>query len=129
MNRRMIFILLTVLLMWGLCACEMQRVDGNAAGTIAYAYGGVTFEETLSAAEVAEVAAILDGKILFADHPACIFYDAITFTIDGETFALACDGCGLVKNCETGLYMTLSDAQRDALVAMFASRGASFPSA
>ena len=127
MKRRILSLALILVLLCALSGCEIQMLDSNAAGTIMYTYGDVTFTDTLSAAEVAEAAKILNGKITFADYPACGFDEDISFTIDGVTFALACDKCGLVKNCDTGLYITISEAQRAVLEAMFTSRGGRFP--
>ena len=78
-------------------------------------------------ADVDAVVEILDGKIETPDNPSCGFSEDISITIGGNTFALACDRCGIVKNCTTGKYISISDAERDILEKLFTGRGGKFP--
>lgn len=120
----LVLILLAALLIYHSFALHLDR---NGEGTITYSYGDSQFTDTLSEEEVKAVVRVLSGKIPYSDNPSCGYTEKISITIDGVTFALACDGCENVKNCETGQYINISQRQRDVLEAMFTSRGGIFP--
>ena len=103
------------------------HLDGNAGGTINYSYGDLEFKDTLSEEEVKAAVRILDGKIPYPDNPSCGYTEKISITIDGLTFALACDGCEDVEICETGKYVYIDSEGREILEEMFTSRGGTFP--
>jgi hypothetical protein len=102
-------------------------LDGACYGILVYSYGDIYIWEELYGKDVDDLLSILNGKREHTDHPACGFSEDISITISGNTFALACDSCGVVKNCTTGKYVYISDTERDVLEAMFTSRGGKFP--
>lgn len=116
-----------VLLVAAVVNSMILRLDRDAEGTITYLYGDTAFSEPLTSKEVGAVVRILDGKMQTPDNPSCGFSEDIAVTIDGVTFALACDQCGLVKNCETGWYIRIHAQERIILEALFLVRGGKFP--
>ena len=126
--KKSLLILLAALFLTG---CSRVSLHSTASGEVTYTYGEVSFTESLTDDEVKSVVQILDGKQQSSGDvfgvPACGFSEEISITIDGTTFALACDDCGVVKNCGNGHYITISEEERDTLEAIFTSRGGKFP--
>lgn len=122
---------LILLLLFTLAACHRVSIDGSGGAIVTYDANGTSFTEPLTAEEISTVVQILNGKPqdagLVGGVPSCGFSPKISITIDGTTFALAQDGCGMVKNCKDLRYISISDAQQDALEAIFTSRGGTFP--
>lgn len=106
---------------------NMVRLGNADCGVLTYSYGDIYIWEELYGKDVADVVEILNGKLEHNDNPACGFDDEISITIGGRTFALACDSCGVVKDCTTGKYIYISDGERDILESLFTSRGGKFP--
>lgn len=96
-------------------------------GIITYSYGERSFTDTLSESEANTVRRILNGKFQYSDNPSCGFTEKCAILLDGIPFALACDGCEVVKNCETGKYLSLSEGERSVLEKLFLTRGGIFP--
>ena len=103
------------------------RLGNPDCAVITYSYGDIHIWEELYGKDVDEVVKILNGKVEYNDNPACGFSEDISITIGGYTFALACDSCGVVKNCTSGKYIYISDAERDVLEKLFTSRSGKFP--
>jgi len=124
---------LTCIWILALSGCGAVRLNANAAGTVTYRNEctGVSFSEKMTAQEVETVAGILNGKkqkfAFFNGIPTCGFSSDFSVTIDGVTFALAQDKCGVLQNCNTLQYVHISDAEREAIEAIFTSRGGTFP--
>lgn len=120
-----------VMLLLLMTGCTTISHDSDAAGKVVYDYKEVRFEEDLTAEEVAAVVAILNGKkqeiALFSGTPSCGFDRDIAIIIDGTRYALACDRCGTLQNCDTLAYVHISDAERQVLEEIFTSRGGTFP--
>lgn len=119
-----------VLLMASLSGCGAVSVNGDGSGTVIYDKYGVSFEDTLTAAEVKAVAEVLDGKSSEADlfgEPSCGFDEKVAIVVDGHRFLLACDQCGTVQDGSSRRYIHISDEERQVLEGIFASRGGTFP--
>lgn len=121
-------ILILVLLLVVFCVSRNTLRLGNPdCAVITYSYEDIYIWEELYGDDVDTVVKILDGKIETRDNPSCGFSEDISITIGGNTFALACDRCGIVKNCTTGKYISISDSERDILENLFTTRGGKFP--
>jgi hypothetical protein len=129
MRKPMKWIVLCLVVLAGFFYVQRSTIWlGNPdCGVITYSYGEIYIREELYGKDLDDVVKILNGKREYTDNPACGFSDDISITIGGNTLALACDSCGVVKNCTTGKYIYISDAERDVLEAMFTSRGGKFP--
>ena len=131
--KRFIAVILLCILVTGLCACGVVRLSANAQGIVTYhnEHTCVSFSERLTKQEEETVVGILNGKkqesAIFSGVPSCGFSPDISITIDGVTFALAMDKCGVLQNCSTMQYIYISDAERETIEAIFTSRGGTFP--
>lgn len=127
MKKKTIPIILVLLVVFFCVRGNTVRLGNPDCGVITYSYGVIYIWEELYGKDVDDVAAILNGKREYRDNPACCFSEDISITIGKYTFALACDSCGVVKDCATGKYIFISDAERDVLENLFTSRGGKFP--
>ena len=129
--RKLCCFVAAVMLLLSMTGCTTIFHDCDAAGKVIYDYKEVRFEEDLTAEEVAAVVAILNGKkqesALFSGTPSCGFDRDIAPIIDGTRYALACDRCGALQNCDTLTYIHISDAERKIIEEIFTSRGGTFP--
>ena len=128
MKKKIIFLIFVLVLLISFFANRnVIRLDGADYGILVYSYGDISIWEELYGKDVEDVVDVLNGKREHRDNPACGFSEDISITIGGYAFALACDSCGVVKNCTTGKYIYIFDAEREVLEAMFTSRGGKFP--
>ena len=128
MQRKIILIMLVLVLAVPFCGCgNTHRLENPGYAVITYSYGEIYFREEMYGNDVDAVVSVLSGKREYEDNPACGFSEDISISINGNTYALACDSCGVVKNCTTGKYIFISDSERDVLEELFASRGGKFP--
>lgn len=127
MKRKHLYALLVLMLLAGIFYFSNSVHIGNAEGIITYSYGELQFTQPLTEREAREAKEILNGKLEFPDNPSCGFSENCAIVMDGIPFALACDGCEVVKNCDTGKYINLSPGEREILESMFTQRGGVFP--
>lgn len=124
-------IVVLLLLALTLTGCSRISVRIEAGGTVTYSYGGVSFSEELTEAEVRSAASVLDGKPIdngVTDGiPSCPFRSDIAIILGGRMLLLACDDCGTVWDERTGGYIHISEAEREILEKLFTSRGGTFP--
>lgn len=133
-NNRLTFIIVFLVILLMLCKTGASlSLSAKSEGSVSYTNEatGVSFTDTLSAAEVQAVVSALDGKVQytgkFAGIPTENFREDVTITIGERTFALACDDTLAVKNLTEGMYIDLEAADRAALEDIFTSRGGTFP--
>lgn len=125
--KKKILVLVLVMILAVLFYGNTVHLGNPGYAVLTYSYGDIQIWEELYGEDVDTVVKILNGKIEFPDNPSCGFSENISITIGEHTFALACDSCGVVKNCKTGKYISISDAERDVLEKLFTSRGGKFP--
>lgn len=129
MKKKSVFLVLVLVLLLAVIYVNRNtlRIGNPDYAVLTYSYEDIYIWEELYGGDVDAVVEILDGKIETPDNPSCGFSEDISITIGGNTFALACDRCGIVKNCTTGKYISISDAERDILEKLFTGRGGKFP--
>ena len=129
MKKKSVFLVLVLVLLLAVIYVNRNtlRIGNPDYAVLTYSYEDIYIWEELYGGDVDAVVKILDGKIETPDNPSCGFSEDISITIGGNTFALACDHCGIVKNCTTGKYISISDAERDILEKLFTGRGGKFP--
>ena len=127
MKRKGIFFLITLMLVAGMLYYSNSVHLEGWEGIITYSYGELQFTQSLSPEELREVKRIINGKLEYPDYPACVFSEKRAIVIDGIPFALACDGCELVKNCQSGKYLSLSASEHSFMEELFRIRGGIFP--
>ena len=129
--KKLVCILLGAILLMSTAGCATVRIKSNPTGKVVYNCNGISFEEDLTAEELAAVIEILDGKeqkmSLFSGTPSCGFDPNIAIIINGIRYALACDKCGTLQNCSNLCYIDVSDSERFILEEIFTSRGGKFP--
>ena len=128
--KKFLCFLLIVAVLVSVTGCIPIRHRQNASGQVVYAVYGVELRDELTEQEVAAVVEILNGKvpeISLLSTPSCGFSSDIAIIIDGTPYALAMDQCGVLQNCITLHYITISDAERAVLEDIFARRGGEFP--
>lgn len=129
--RKIFCTLLAVMLLLSLTGCSTVEIKEGETGKVVYHYNGVSFEEDLTPEETAAVIQILNGKpqnlYLFEGIPSCGFDRDIAIVIGGTRYALARDKCGTLQNCSNLSYITVSEAERQTLEAIFTIRGGKFP--
>lgn len=128
-----IICVILVMLLFAMSGCGRVSVPQNASSKIVYQYNGVSFEEDLTPEEAALVAEILNGKAktrFIMSTPSCGFDENIAIVINGTPYALARDRCATLQVCgAVATYIALSQSERDALEALFTTRGGTFPCA
>ena len=131
--KRLVVIFLSCCLLLGLCGCGVVRLKPDDVVQISYRneHTGVSFREMLTEQEKVTVVNILNGKpqkfSVFNGVPSCSFDPQVSIIVNGTTFALALDKCGMLQNCNTKQYISISDSERKAIEALFTTRGGTFP--
>lgn len=125
-----IFCLLAGSLTLVLFGCSKSSVKSGSAVQLNFQVNSKDIEATLTEEEAAQVIGILSGKSYdsFADGiPSCGFDKAVSFRIDGRTYAIAMDTCGTVLDFGNLKYFHLSDEEIDYIHKLFEAYGGSFP--
>ena len=126
MKKILVLCLIGALLL-GLCACGRVTVREAAAVSLRFHYMETTVDMELSDPEAAQLRGIVDGKALSFDNPSCGFSEDVSFAIGGRVFCPACDTCCIIKDCASGKYLNISQAERELLDKTFEAYGGFFP--
>ena len=129
--KKLVCFLLVAILLLSTAGCATVRIKSNSTGKVVYHCNGISFEDDLTAEELAAVVGILNGKeqkmALFSGTPSCGFDPNIAIIINDTRYAIACDKCGTLQNCSNLCYIDVSDSERLILEEIFTSRGGKFP--
>lgn len=125
--KKVLIICLIGALLLGLCACTRVTVPQDAAVTLRFHYMDVSVDVQLPEAEAAQLRDMVAGKALSFDTPSCGFDRDASFAIDGRVFCPACDTCCIIRDCTSGKYLNVSQAERDLLDRIFEAYGGFFP--
>lgn len=112
-----------------LCGCTPVWHSEYDSGRIVYNWQGVSFDEELTAGEVAAVVSVLNGKItesIFTGEYACGFDERQAIRIGATTYYLAQDDCGYIQNGLNGKYISLTNEEREMLEEIFRAHGAEY---
>ena len=127
--KKVVCILLSVLLLMGCmgCAVVISYPSGTAV-RICYDRQNVSFDLELPQEEASVVLAILNGKILDLDMvvtgAGCGFGPEQSFIINGSTYCLGQDDCGVIWKEGTDNYDVLSGQEMKELKEIFKKHGA-----
>ena len=127
--KKVVCILLSVLLLMGCmgCAADISHHTGTAV-QICYDRGNVSFDLELSQEEARVVLSVLNGKRRDLDMTvtgaACGFGREQSFVIDGSTYCLAQDSCGVIWEEGTDNYYVVSNQEMKQLKEIFKAHGA-----
>lgn len=124
-------LLSTVLILISLCGCSRVTLNNSTDAVLRFHYGEADIQQTLTSEEASAVIELLDGKrhdaSSFFSIPSCGFSSDVSITVDGTCFALACDKCNIIQNCNTLQYINISASERAVLEAIFEKYGGFFP--
>ena len=122
-------ILLSILLLMGCtgCAASISHPAGSAV-RICYDRENVSFDLELSQEEASVVLSVLNGKRRDLDMTVtgagCGFGREQSVIIDGSTYCLAQDGCGVIWEEGSDNYYVVSDREMKQLKDIFQAHGA-----
>lgn len=109
----------------------MVRLESDITGAVVYRYGDISFEEPLSQEQIMEVVQIINGRRLAPQSltglPSCPFSENVAVILGERRFLMAGDDCAVLQDGETGRYFEISNTDRQALEAIFATHGGTFP--
>ena len=120
-------VLVTLAVIATMAGCTPIYHSLFASGRVMYDRQGVTFDEELTAEEVAVVVSILNGKVtesIFPMEYACGYGEAQAIRIGVTTYYLAQDDCNCIQNGFNGKYYVLSNGEREILEQIFKAHGA-----
>jgi hypothetical protein len=119
-------LLLVVLMVFSFSSCSKVEV---AEGEIiaVFQYGDAEISKPLSDEDSEIVRKIFAGKRLFSDSPSCGFDENVALIIDGNTYCIACDTCGVIYNVEKDKYFNLNDKENETLRNLLCEYGFTFP--
>ena len=121
-----ISLLFVVLTMLSFSSCsKLEVAEGEMIAV--FQYGDVDITKPLSDEDSEIVREIFDGKSLFSDSPSCGFSENVALIIDGDTYCIACDTCGVIYNIEEDKYFNLSDKENETLRGLLCEYGFTFP--
>lgn len=127
--KKVLCILLSILLLMGCmgCAAVISHPSGTAVW-ICYDRENVSFDLELSQEEANIVLSVLNGKRRDLDMTvtgaACGFEQEQSFIIDGSTYCLAQDTCGVIWEEGTDNYYVISQQELEQLKEIFKAHGA-----
>ena len=127
--KKVVCILLSILLLMGCmgCAAGISYPAGSAV-RICYDRENVSFDLELSQEEASVVLSVLNGKRRDLDMTVtgagCGFGREQSVIIDGSTYCLAQDGCGVIWEEGTDNYYVVSDREMKQLKDIFQAHGA-----
>ncbi len=125
--KKLVILCLIGAFLLGLCACSRVTLREDAPVTLRFHYMDVSADVSLPEAEAAQLRGIVEGKALSFDNPSCGFAEDVSFEINGRVFCPACDTCRIIKDCSSGKYLNISQAERELLDQIFANYGGFFP--
>ena len=127
--KKVLCILLSILLLMGCmgCAAVISHPSGTAVW-ICYDRENVSFDLELSQEEANVVLSVLNGKRRDLDMTVtgagCGFGREQSFIIDGSTYCLAQDTCGIIWEEGTDNYYVVSQQELEQLQEIFKEHGA-----
>ena len=127
--KKVLCILLSILLLMGCmgCAAVISHPSGTAV-RIFYDRENVSFDLELSQEEANVVLSVLNGKRRDLDMTVtgagCGFGREQSFIIDGSTYCLAQDTCGVIWEEGTDNYYVVSQQELEQLKEIFKAHGA-----
>ena len=120
-------ILLTAALTFGLLGCAKVSIKNDVSATLKFIYGDKNVTEALTEVESEQIKAIFNGKVLYSDSPSCSFSENISIVLGDQVFAIACDDCNIVKDCQSEKFFNVSEAEKEIIIDIFKNHGGYFP--
>ena len=124
-----IIFVISLFVLFTISACSSVDIAGTGTGTTTakFCYGEHDIFVDITESDLETIADIFQGKKLYSDHPSCGFSDNVAVMIDGNTFCIARDNCGIVYVKEKNRYFNLSDEENLTVRTILESYGFVFP--
>ena len=113
-------------MIFSLSSCFKVEVEEGEMIAV-FQYGDADITNPLSDEDSAIVRKMFNGKSLFSDSPSCGFSENAALIIDGNTYCIACDYCGIIYSVNKDQYFNLSDEENETLRELLGEYGFSFP--
>lgn len=129
--KKVLCLVLSILLLMGCTGCAaVISHSSETAVRICYDRENISFDLELSQEEANVVLSVLNGKRRDLDMTvtgaACGFGREQSFIIDGSTYCLAQDQCGVIWEEGTDNYYVVSQQELEQLIEIFKAHGAKF---
>ena len=128
--QRYISVILLLLLPFLLTACDRTQLQADNSVELTFIYCDSNIQVSLTPEESAKVVDILGGNTydpIWAGIPSCGFDENISLKVGNRTFAIACDTCAHVQDCNNLKYFAISKSDMEYIHKLFESYGGSFP--
>ena len=128
--KRVFCLTILLLLLLSLSGCATTQLEAGAAVELHFVYGDKEIHATLTSEEAAQVIEILDGRTyssIWDGTPSCGFDVNIRLTVNGHSYAIACDTCRFVQDLDNLRYFSVSQEGIDYIHALFETYGGHFP--
>lgn len=123
---RVCSLLLVAVMLFSLSSCVIVKVpDGDIKAE--FHYFDINVSTQLSAEDAELVRELFNGKIMLPESPSCGFGEDTALIVDGCTYCIASDTCGIIYVLEEDKYFHLSDDEIKTLHSLLAEYGFKFP--
>lgn len=119
-------LIVTILALLLLTSCSGINVKGTSVN-IYFETEEKSYDIHLDDETAEEIKSIFDGKEAYTDAPSCSFDDKCGFNIGAEIYAIAPDGCGIIKHCPTGKYFNLTEDETQYVHSILEDNGIVLP--
>ncbi len=119
-------LLLLAVIVFSFSSCAKVEIAKGEMLAV-FQYGEMDIRKSLYEEDSEFVRKIFHGKTMVSDDPSCGFSENVALIIDGNTYCIACDGCGTVYHVEEDKYFHLSDKETETLHNLLKEYGFYFP--
>lgn len=100
------------------------HLEGESGATLRYNNGTGIVTINPSEDEIKALKILVSGRILYRDNPSCGFAEDFSFCIGDRVFFVAKDECGIILDCQSNYYFSISEEDRRWIDSLFAKYGA-----
>lgn len=128
--KHLLCIALVLFILFTCCACSTTSVPDGETVELRFIYADKNINVVLSDDEGERIIDILDGKIydpIFSGTPSCGFDENISLRVDGHAYAIACDTCKNIQDCESLRYFSVTQEEIQYIHSLFEKYGGHFP--
>lgn len=110
-----------------LCGCSRGNSSESDTAMGKFVYGDKNISVIISEEDAAVLSEIFQGKLLYSDSLSCGFTENVSVSLDGQTYCIANDNCGIVYIIEKDRYFNIDDEENETLRSLLEEYGFSFP--
>ncbi len=116
--KKSVFTIVIIAVMITICGCARTNVNKNCDVKLTFIHDEKNINVTLDDAEASKIISILDGN-RYTGATACQFDKNISFNIGDEIFAVALDGCSVIKDVNKQKYFFVADSDMKFIRSVF----------